>query len=51
MKYRPGQKVMYKNYESQVVFCHENYKAGRNAYVVKLSGVEWKYTAYAMRMS
>ncbi|WP_010243726.1 hypothetical protein [Acetivibrio cellulolyticus] len=35
MKFKPGQRVMYKNYESQVVFCYENYKDNKNAYTVK----------------
>lgn len=35
MKYKSGQKVMYKKYECQIVFCYENYKDGKNAYTVK----------------
>ncbi|OPZ94967.1 MAG: hypothetical protein BWY74_00131 [Firmicutes bacterium ADurb.Bin419] len=35
MKYKPGEKVMYKNYESKIVFCYENYKDSKNAYTIK----------------
>ncbi|NLE06655.1 MAG: hypothetical protein GX638_17865 [Crenarchaeota archaeon] len=35
MKYKPGEKVMYNNYESKIVFCYENYKYNKNAYAVK----------------
>jgi hypothetical protein len=34
MKYKPKQKVMFKHYESQIEFCYENYKDGKNAYTI-----------------
>ena len=35
MKYKPKQKVMFKKYESQIAFCYENYRYGKNAYTIK----------------